>query len=181
MLLLYRYYRDRNFPLYFSKSFVRSPLSYKNWLGTESLYLTTPDLASEPLYLRQSASANNLCVLRNLCHQPWLEEKGIHYTVMQFSPLGYVGLNLYYNGLAKQADANWLMCWSDDAIMETTGWDKVITNNNGEFKLLKVHSHREHPYSIFQLIQSYIRINFLKCFYCQWPNFHFRKSIPSMC
>lgn len=83
--------------------------------------------------------------------QPWLEEKGIHYTVMQFSPLGYVGLNLYYNGLAKQADANWLMCWSDDAIMETTGWDKVITNNNGEFKLLKVHSHREHPYSIFPI------------------------------
>ena len=83
--------------------------------------------------------------------QPWLEEKGVHYTVMLFKPLGYVGLNLYYNGLAKQSDANWLMCWSDDAVMETTGWDKLITDNDGEFKLLKVHTHKDHPYSIFPI------------------------------
>ena len=83
--------------------------------------------------------------------QPWLEDKNIHYKVMLFDRLGYVGLNLYYNGLAKQADADWLVCWSDDAIMETTGWDKVITDNTGEFKLLKTHTHKEHPYSIFPI------------------------------
>jgi len=83
--------------------------------------------------------------------QPWLEDKGVHYKVMLFDRMGYVGLNRYYNGLSKNTDANWFMCWSDDAVMETTGWDKLITDNNGEFKLLKVHTHRDHPYSIFPI------------------------------
>ena len=83
--------------------------------------------------------------------QPWLEEKGVHYTVTLYKRMGYTGLNLYYNGLAALADANWLMCWSDDAVMETTGWDKLITDNDGEFKLLKVHTHKDHPYSIFPI------------------------------
>lgn len=83
--------------------------------------------------------------------QPWLEEKGVHYSVMLFPPLGYVGLNLYYNGLAKDASADWLFVWNDDAVMETTGWDKLVTDHTGEFKLLKIHTHKEHPYSIFPI------------------------------
>ena len=83
--------------------------------------------------------------------QPWLEEKGAHYTVMLFEPMGYIGLNRYYNGLAKEAAADWLFVWNDDALMETTGWDKIVTSHNGEFKLLKIHVHREHPYSIFPI------------------------------
>jgi hypothetical protein len=84
--------------------------------------------------------------------QPWMESKGVHYTVMTFDRLGYENLNLYYNGLARQADADWLFVWNDDALMETTGWEKVIADNTGEFKLLKVHVHREHPYSIFPIV-----------------------------
>jgi hypothetical protein len=84
--------------------------------------------------------------------QPWMESKGVHYTVMTFDPMGYVNLNLYYNGLAQQADADWLFVWNDDALMETTGWEKIISDCTGEFKLLKVHGHREHPYSIFPII-----------------------------
>jgi hypothetical protein len=84
--------------------------------------------------------------------QPWMDEKGIHYTVMQFDPMGYVGLNRYYNGLAEQASADWLFVWNDDALMETTGWDKIVTKHTGEFKLLKIHVHREHPYSIFPIL-----------------------------
>ena len=83
--------------------------------------------------------------------QPWLEEKGVNYTVMVFSPMGYNGLNRYYNGLAKQASADWIFVWNDDALMETTNWDKVITAYTGKFKLLKMHVHREHPYSIFPI------------------------------
>jgi hypothetical protein len=84
--------------------------------------------------------------------QPLLDEKGIHYTVMQFDPMGYIGLNRYYNGLAEQASADWLFVWNDDALMETTGWDNIVAKHDGEFKLLKIHVHREHPYSIFPIL-----------------------------
>ena len=84
--------------------------------------------------------------------QPWLEQKSINYTVMTFEPMGYDGLNRYYNGLAEQASANWLFIWNDDALMETTGWDKIIIDKTGQFKLLKIHVHREHPYSIFPIL-----------------------------
>ena len=83
--------------------------------------------------------------------QPWLEQKSINYTVMTFEPMGYDGLNRYYNGLAEQASANWLFIWNDDALMETTGWDKVVNSYTGNFKLLKMHVHNEHPYSIFPI------------------------------
>jgi len=66
--------------------------------------------------------------------------------------MGYNGLNRYYNGLAAKASADWLFVWNDDALMETTGWDKIVTKHDGEFKLLKIHVHREHPYSIFPIL-----------------------------
>ena len=84
--------------------------------------------------------------------QPWLDQKGVDYTALTFEPMGYNGLNRYYNGMAAQSDADWLFVWNDDALMETTGWDKVITKHDGEFKLLKIHVHREHPYSIFPIV-----------------------------
>jgi len=83
--------------------------------------------------------------------QPWLEEKGVSYSVVVFDPMGYNGLNRYYNGLAAEANADWLFVWNDDALMETTGWDRIVTNHTGQFKLLKIHVHREHPYSIFPI------------------------------
>lgn len=83
--------------------------------------------------------------------QPYLDEKNIDYTVMQFERMGYLRLNEYVNALALQADADWLCFWNDDAIMETTGWDREIARHTGEFKLLAVHTHRDHPYSIFPI------------------------------
>lgn len=83
--------------------------------------------------------------------QPWMDEKGVHYTVMQFEPLGYAELNGYYNGMAAETSADWLFAWNDDALMETTGWDRIIQKYTGEFKLLKIHVHNEHPYSIFPI------------------------------
>jgi hypothetical protein len=37
-------------------------------------------------------------------------------------------------------------------LMETQGWDKKITEHTGEFKLLAVHTHNDHPYSIFPIV-----------------------------
>lgn len=83
--------------------------------------------------------------------QPWLDKKGVSYLVLQFERMGYAGLNRYYNGLAEHTDSDWLFCWSDDAVMETQGWDTVMAGHTGEFKLLKAHAHNEHPYSIFPM------------------------------
>ena len=84
--------------------------------------------------------------------QPWLSEHDIEYSAMIFEPMGYGNLNVYYNWLAKQQSANWYLCWSDDATMDTQGWDTKITEYNDKFKVLKVHTHNEHPYSIFPIV-----------------------------
>lgn len=83
--------------------------------------------------------------------QPELDDRDINYEAIGFEPLGYMGLNRYYNTLAQSADADWLWVWCDDAICETDAWDQRIRECTGEFKLLKVHTHNEHPYSIFPI------------------------------
>ena len=40
---------------------------------------------------------------------------------------GYGRLECYYNMLAEQASGKWLFLWNDDALMQTYGWDSVIT------------------------------------------------------
>lgn len=84
--------------------------------------------------------------------EPWLEEQGIDYTAMTFEPLGYSRLNEYINAMALQSSADWIFFWNDDALMETTGWDREISKHTGEFKLLAVHTHNDHPYSIFPIV-----------------------------
>jgi hypothetical protein len=86
--------------------------------------------------------------------QPRLDQLDANYKAIEFEPMGYAGLNLYFDGLASHADADWFFCWSDDAIMETQDWDQKIRSCRGEFKLLKVHAHNEHPYSIFPIIPA---------------------------
>ena len=83
--------------------------------------------------------------------QPWLDERDINYTAMSFETLGYTRLNEYVNALALASDADWLFFWNDDAYAETPGWDTVIESHTGEFKLLAVHTHNDHPYSIFPI------------------------------
>jgi hypothetical protein len=86
--------------------------------------------------------------------QPDLDSRGIEYIAMGFESMGYAGLNQYYNVLAEQAQADWLFVWNDDAIMETQNWDQVIAKHTGTFKVLKLHTHNEHPYSIFPIVPS---------------------------
>lgn len=84
--------------------------------------------------------------------QPWLDEHNIDYDALGFDSLGYEGLNRYYNSMAEHADADWFFIWNDDAIMDTDGWDQVIKQHTGEFKLLAVRTHNDHPYSIFPIV-----------------------------
>ena len=84
--------------------------------------------------------------------QPELDARNINYEALEFEPLGYAGLNQYFNTLARDASADWLFVWCDDAIMQTQDWDQRIRECTGEFRLLKVHTHNEHPYSIFPIV-----------------------------
>jgi hypothetical protein len=84
--------------------------------------------------------------------EPLLQERGVNYTAIGFEPLGYLRLNEYVSELARQSDAAWLMFWNDDAVMESQNWDRAIMSYQGQFKCLAVHTHREHPYSIFPIV-----------------------------
>jgi hypothetical protein len=84
--------------------------------------------------------------------QPKLDDLSVDYTAMAFKPMGYGRLNEYINELAKNSSADWLFFWNDDALMETQGWDEKIAEHTGEFKLLAVHTHHDHPYSIFPIV-----------------------------
>ena len=84
--------------------------------------------------------------------QPWLDQQDINYTAMTFDPMGYTRLNEYVNTLAQNSDSDWMIFWNDDAYMETPGWDTVISEHTGEFKLLAFHTHNDHPYSIFPIV-----------------------------
>lgn len=84
--------------------------------------------------------------------QPQLDEMGVDYTAMTFEPLGYSRLNEYINVLSKNSNADWIFFWNDDALMESRDWDFEIVKHTGEFKLLAVHTHNDHPYSIFPIV-----------------------------
>jgi hypothetical protein len=84
--------------------------------------------------------------------QPYLDKHDVSYEAQAFKSMGYAGLNQYYNHLAKSCSADWLFVWNDDAVMETQHWDSVIEQYTGQFKLLKVHTHNDHPYSIFPIM-----------------------------
>lgn len=84
--------------------------------------------------------------------KPYLDSERVAYTAMLFEPMGYTRLHIYNNKMAAQTSSRWLMIWNDDAIMETQGWDREIMQYEGQFRLLAVHTHRDHPYSIFPIV-----------------------------
>lgn len=84
--------------------------------------------------------------------EPLLIDRNVNYTAVSFEPIGYIRLNEYVTELAKLTNSAWLMFWNDDAVMESQNWDKEIMLRQGQFKCLAVHTHREHPYSIFPIV-----------------------------
>jgi hypothetical protein len=84
--------------------------------------------------------------------QPKLDDLGVDYNAMSFEPMGYGRLHDYVKTLDKNSSADWMFFWNDDAVMETQDWDQEIVRHTGEFKLLAVHTHKDHPYSIFPIV-----------------------------
>jgi hypothetical protein len=89
-------------------------------------------------------------MLKNVC--PWIEQNNINHKIVVFEPKGYNNLNTYVNGLAEHSQGSWLFFWNDDAVMKTPAWDARIRERTGEFKLLSVYTHNNHPYSIFPIL-----------------------------
>lgn len=82
---------------------------------------------------------------------PKIDQGGVKFTTWEFARLGYLRLNEYVNYLAGQATGQWLMFWNDDAIMETKSWDLRVTEVD-KFAVLRMPTHREHPYAIFPIL-----------------------------
>lgn len=89
-------------------------------------------------------------MLHNVC--PWIEQNKINHKIVVFEPQGYNNLHTYVNGLAEHSQGYWLFFWNDDAVMKTPAWDARIRERTGEFKLLSVYTHNDHPYSIFPIL-----------------------------
>ena len=84
--------------------------------------------------------------------RPWMEQVGVAHATWKSPRLGYRRLHDYYNFLAHQARADWIVGWNDDAVMSSQGWDSEIVTYTGQFKLLAFRSNHDHPYAIFPVI-----------------------------
>ena len=83
---------------------------------------------------------------------PKFEERDINFDIISVDPMGYIKLHEYVNLLGRRADAEWLMFWNDDAIMNTKGWDDKIVEHNGKFRVLRMQEQSQHPYAIFPIV-----------------------------
>ena len=84
---------------------------------------------------------------------PIIKEHEVECRANIFEPLGYENLHTYVNTLASNANGKWLMFWNDDGLMKTKNWDNVISEYNGQFKLLAPKdNHEGHPYAIFPIV-----------------------------
>ena len=82
-----------------------------------------------------------------------LKEVGIEARASIFKPLGYENLHIYVNTLAGAATGEWMFFWNDDCLMVSEGWDEVIDQYNGQFKLLgPKDNHNGHPYAILPIV-----------------------------
>lgn len=82
-----------------------------------------------------------------------LKEVGIEARASIFKPLGYENLHIYVNTLAGAATGDWFFFWNDDCLMVSEGWDEVIDQYNGQFKLLgPKDNHNGHPYAILPIV-----------------------------
>ena len=82
-----------------------------------------------------------------------LKKLGIEARASIFKPLGYENLHIYVNTLAGAATGEWMFFWNDDCLMVSEGWDEVIDQYNGQFKLLgPKDNHAGHPYAILPIV-----------------------------
>ena len=85
--------------------------------------------------------------------KPLFDEHKVEARASIFKPLGYENLHVYVNTLAGAATGEWLFFWNDDCVMVTEGWDDVIKEYDGQFKLLgPKDNHEGHPYAILPIV-----------------------------
>jgi len=85
--------------------------------------------------------------------KPLFDEYKVEARASIFKPLGYENLHVYVNTLAGAATGEWLFFWNDDCVMVTEGWDDVIKEYDGQFKLLgPKDNHEGHPYAILPIV-----------------------------
>ena len=118
----------------------------------QSLYDLAEDFSSIELLF--GMDNDDVVGMENMLHNviPWIEKHNVLHKIVIFERFGYNNLHKYVNGLAEHSQGSWLFFWNDDAVMNTQGWDTRIREKTGEFKLLSVHTHNEHPYSIFPIL-----------------------------
>jgi hypothetical protein len=84
---------------------------------------------------------------------PYFKKHTIEARASVFKPLGYENLHIYINTLAGAATGEWLFFWNDDCLMVSEGWDDVIRQYDGQFKLLgPKDNHEGHPYAILPIV-----------------------------
>tara|TARA_B100001287_G_C22616576_1_gene497904 strand:- start:147 stop:1037 length:891 start_codon:yes stop_codon:yes gene_type:complete len=84
---------------------------------------------------------------------PYFNKHKVEARASVFQPLGYDNLHIYINTLAGAATGEWLFFWNDDCLMESDGWDDVIRQYDGQFKLLgPKDNHDGHPYAILPIV-----------------------------
>jgi len=88
----------------------------------------------------------------NTSLKPWLDSIQAQYIALKFEPMGYIRLNEYVNAMARMVKSRWYIIWNDDAVMQTSAWDREIMKYAGQFKLLSFCTHNLHPYSIFPIV-----------------------------
>ena len=98
----------------------------------QSLYDLADDFTSIELLF--GLDNDDVVGMENMLHNviPWIEKNSVTHKIVFFERFGYNNLHKYVNG--------------------TKGWDNRIREKTGEFKLLSVHTHNEHPYSIFPIL-----------------------------
>lgn len=69
-----------------------------------------------------------------------------------FPRFGYHRLHEYVNVLCGESKGEWLFLWNDDAIMETSGWDKVIGSFSGRSLLLNPSSNHGPEICVFPIV-----------------------------
>ena len=118
----------------------------------QSLYDHAEDFSSIELLF--GLDNDDVVGMENMLHHviSWISENKIQHKIVIFERYGYNNLHKYVNGLAEHSQGSWLFFWNDDAVMKTPGWDSRIREKTGEFKLLSVYTHNDHPYSIFPIL-----------------------------
>jgi hypothetical protein len=118
----------------------------------QSLYDLADDTSTIELLF--GMDKDDVTGMENMLHNviPWIEQNSVKHKIVFFERLGYVNLHKYFNALAENSQGSGLFIWNDDAVMRTQGWDSRIREKTGEFKLLSVYAHNDHPYSIFPIL-----------------------------